>query len=70
MAIGEGMYGVPDVIVMLHASPAELFARIRARQRPGEESYKPSDIVRLTERYEARLSLGTDVLGSTSTQAR
>ncbi|HTC59981.1 MAG TPA: deoxynucleoside kinase [Solirubrobacteraceae bacterium] len=53
VAIGEGMCGVPDVIVMLHASPAELFARIRARQRPGEESYKLSDIVRLTERYEA-----------------
>lgn len=51
--IGEELSGVPDVIVMLHASPAELLARIRARARAGEEAYQPADIVRLTERYEA-----------------
>lgn len=53
VAIGEKLCGVPDVIVMLHASPAELLARIRARARPGEEMYQLADIVRLTERYEA-----------------
>lgn len=53
VTIGEQLCGVPDAMVMLHASADKLFARIRTRRRPGEERYTLADIERLTARYES-----------------
>ncbi len=37
--LGEALAGLPDVLVVLGAHPEELLARVRARARPGEETY-------------------------------
>jgi stringent starvation protein B len=56
VAFGEGLDGVPDPVVALHAAPETLLERIRARRSTDRDLYSLDDLKRLTRAYEKWIS--------------
>ena len=51
VAFGEGLGGVPDLVVALHAAPGTLLERIRARNSTDRDLYSLDDLERLAAAY-------------------
>jgi deoxyadenosine/deoxycytidine kinase len=49
---GERLAGAPDLLVVLHADPTELLARLSDRGDPGDGSYDLGDMRRLAQAYD------------------
>jgi deoxyadenosine/deoxycytidine kinase len=51
--IGDGLAGVPDLLIVLRGDPRRLLGRIRTRGRPGGDAYNLADLQRLGAAYDA-----------------